>query len=118
MLAAAMNPCPCGYFGHPARACTCTPKAARQYLARVSGPLLDRIDLHIEVPPVEYDKLADDTPAESSAEIRRRVNAARLRQQERLKGTGITANAQIPPGLLRQACPLTPAAQTLSLIHI
>lgn len=113
MLAAAMNPCPCGYFGHPARACTCTPKAARQYLARVSGPLLDRIDLHIEVPPVEYDKLADDTPAESSAEIRRRVNAARLRQQERLKGAGITANAQIPPGLLRRVCPLTPAAQTL-----
>ncbi|MCI8554090.1 MAG: YifB family Mg chelatase-like AAA ATPase [Clostridiales bacterium] len=113
MLAAAMNPCPCGFFGHPTRSCTCSRKAAQQYLGRISGPLLDRIDLHIEVPPVEYEKLADSQPAESSADIRRRVNTARLRQKERLHTAGVTANAQIPTGLLRQLCPLTPAAQTL-----
>ena len=72
MLVAAMNPCPCGYFGHPSRECTCSPAAASRYLARVSGPLLDRIDLHIEVPPVQFDELAARKPGESSAAIRER----------------------------------------------
>lgn len=111
MLVAAMNPCPCGYYGHPERACTCSPKAAQQYLARISGPLLDRIDLHIEVPPVKYAELSATEKGESSAAIRERVNAARQIQKKRFAGMGITNNAQIPAGQLKAFCPLTdPAA--------
>lgn len=113
MLAAAMNPCPCGYYGHPTRSCVCSPQAVRQYLSRVSGPLLDRIDLHIEVPPVEYGQLAAREKGETSAAIRERVNAARRRQRERFAGTGIACNAQIPPGKLGGYCPLSPEAQAL-----
>ena len=113
MLAAAMNPCPCGFFGHPTRACTCSPRAAQQYMARISGPLLDRIDLHIEVPPVEFDQLASRAPAESSADIRVRVNAARQRQRERFAGTQILSNAHIPAGKLKVFCPLTDRATQL-----
>ena len=113
MLVAAMNPCPCGYFGHPTRACTCTSTAASSYLARISGPLLDRIDLHVEVPPVEYEQLAGGQKAESSAAIRQRVNAARAVQQRRFEGTGIPGNAQIPAGRLHEFCPLTPAADAV-----
>ncbi|MGI6264810.1 MAG: YifB family Mg chelatase-like AAA ATPase [Acutalibacteraceae bacterium] len=113
MLVAAMNPCPCGYFGHPERACTCSPRAAQQYLARISGPLLDRIDLHIEVPPVKYDELASTEKGESSAAIRERVNAARAIQKARFAGMGIVSNSQIPSGELKELCPLTPAAGRL-----
>lgn len=113
MLVAAMNPCPCGYFGHPSRECTCSPAAASRYLARVSGPLLDRIDLHIEVPPVQFDELAARKPGESSAAIRERVNAARVVQQQRYAGTGIGSNARIPAGKLRTYCPLSGEAQGL-----
>ena len=113
MLVAAMNPCPCGYFGHPSRECTCSPAAASRYLARVSGPLLDRIDLHIEVPPVQFDELAARKPGESSAAIRERVNAARAVQQKRYAGTGIGSNARIPAGKLRTYCPLSGEAQGL-----
>ena len=111
MLVAAMNPCPCGYYGHPTRSCTCSPQAAQRYLARISGPLLDRVDLHIEVPPVEFAQLSSGQPAESSAAIRARVNEARQRQLERFRGTSIRSNAAIPPGKIREFCPLTPAAQ-------
>ena len=113
MLVAAMNPCPCGYFGHPSRACTCSPNVRKAYLAKVSGPLLDRVDLHIEVPPVEFDQLTAGGRSESSAAIRERVNAARARQLQRYRGTAITCNAHVPPGLLREACPLTVAAEQL-----
>lgn len=113
MLVAAMNPCPCGYYGHPSRRCTCSPQAVQRYLGKVSGPLLDRIDLHIEVPPVQYDQLTAKQKGESSADIRRRVNAARLIQQKRFAGTEITGNARIPTSLLKEFCPLTPAANTL-----
>ena len=113
MLVAAMNPCPCGYFGHPTRSCTCSPAAAQKYLARVSGPLLDRIDLHIEVPPVEFDQLSSKSPGESSAQIRQRVNAARDIQLQRFAGTGILSNAHIPANRLKEFCPLTDAAQSL-----
>lgn len=113
MLIAAMNPCPCGYFGHPERHCTCSPAAARQYLAKISGPLLDRIDLHIEVPPVKYSQLSSPQKGESSAAIRERVNAARAIQKNRFAGTGITSNAQIPAGRLKELCPLTEAAGRL-----
>ncbi len=113
MFVAAMNPCPCGYFGHPTRRCTCTPQAVSRYLARVSGPLLDRLDLHIEVPPVEFDELASASGAESSASIRRRVNAARKIQNERFRGTGVTCNARITPDLLHESCPMSEKAQSL-----
>ena len=102
MLTAAMNPCPCGYFGHPTRACTCTPVQQRQYLSRISGPLLDRVDLHVEVPPVDFQQLAAKQPGENSAAIRIRVNAARQIQQQRFAGTGIASNARIPAGKLRE----------------
>ncbi len=113
MLVAAMNPCPCGYYGHPTRACTCSQQAVARYLGKVSGPLLDRIDLHIEVPPVEYDQLSAKQKAECSAAIRARVNTARAIQQRRFAGTGITSNARIPTSLLKTYCPLTDAANTL-----
>lgn len=113
MFVAAMNPCPCGYFGHPKRRCTCTPQAVSRYLSRVSGPLLDRLDLHIEVPPVEFDELASSDDAESSASIRRRVNAAREIQNGRFRGTGIACNARITPDLLHDFCFLSPKAHGL-----
>ncbi len=113
MLVAAMNPCPCGYYGHPTRSCTCSQTAVGRYLSKVSGPLLDRIDLHIEVPPVEFDQLSSKQKAESSASIRERVNAARARQQERFKGTGILSNARIPTSKLKEYCPLTEGASAL-----
>ncbi len=116
MLVCAMNPCPCGYFGHPTRACTCTHKMASHYLSRVSGPLLDRLDLHIEVPPVDFNDLSSAAPAEPSSEILKRVNAARRIQQQRYEADGISCNARLTSGLLKQHCPLTDdAAKTLRL---
>lgn len=85
MLVAAMNPCPCGYFGHPSRPCTCSPAGVSRYLSRVSGPLLDRIDLHIEVPPVEFDQLSASGSEEPSAAIQQRVERARALQRERYR---------------------------------
>lgn len=113
MLVAAMNPCPCGYFGHPSKPCICSSSAVSRYLSRVSGPLLDRLDLHIEVPAVEFDALDSDERAESSAAIQARVNAARQIQNERFQGTGIPCNARITPDLLHTFCPLSDAARRL-----
>lgn len=107
LLVAAMNPCPCGYYGHPSKPCTCSQNAVHKYLNRISGPLLDRLDLHIEVPPVDYKSLSDKTPAETSAQIRERVNRARQIQVERYRGTGITCNAHLTPSLLRKHCVMT-----------
>lgn len=112
-LVAAMNPCPCGYFGHPTRSCTCSPKMVSKYLNRISGPMLDRLDLHIEVPPVEYEELRDTASGESSATIRERVNRARAIQNERYKGTGVTCNARLTPALLKKHCVLSDAAAKL-----
>lgn len=113
MLVAAMNPCPCGYFGHPTRPCTCSSTAVSKYLSRVSGPLLDRLDLHIEVPPVKFDELSSEEPAESSAAIKERVNKAREIQNHRYKGTGITCNARITPAMLQEVCKLSDSANSL-----
>lgn len=113
MLIAAMNPCPCGYYGHPSRPCTCSPTSVFKYLSRVSGPLLDRLDLHVEVPPVEFDALSGTGEEESSKAIRARVAAARRLQQERYRGTGISCNARLTPSLLRNICPLNPQAAKL-----
>ncbi len=107
ILIAAMNPCPCGFYGHPTKPCTCSQNAVHKYLNKISGPLLDRLDLHIEVPPVDYKALADKAQGETSTQIRERVNRARAIQVERYKGTGITCNAQLTPSLLRKHCVMT-----------
>ena len=107
MLVAAMNPCPCGYFGHPTRRCTCKPQTVERYLNRISGPLLDRLDMHIEVPSVKFEELSDSRKGESSSSIRERVNRAREIQNQRFAGTGVSCNARIPPNLLNDACQLT-----------
>lgn len=107
MLVAAMNPCPCGFFGHPTRQCTCAPNAVHKYLSKISGPMLDRIDLHVEVPPVDYNALSSEKAEESSAEIKIRVNKAREIQRERYKGTGISCNARLTPDLIKKYCVLT-----------
>ncbi|MBP3445799.1 MAG: YifB family Mg chelatase-like AAA ATPase [Clostridia bacterium] len=104
MLVCAMNPCPCGYYGHPVRDCTCREGAASRYLSKVSGPLLDRIDIHIEVPPVDFDKLSDTHRGEPSAKIKERVEAARKIQQERLKCTNANCNAQMNSAMTREFC--------------
>ena len=113
MLIAAMNPCACGFFGHPTRACTCSATAAQRYMSRISGPLLDRFDLHVEVPPVEYEQLSSRSPAESSATIRERVNRARAIQQERYRTAGILTNAQLPSALLRKYCALSDSTSAM-----
>ena len=106
MFVAAMNPCPCGYRGHPKIACTCSEMAVQRYISRVSGPLLDRIDLHVEVAPVEFADLTGENREESSATVRARVEAARHIQQRRFAGEEISCNARIPAGRLQQFCPL------------
>ncbi len=113
MLVAAMNPCPCGYMGHPTRECTCTEAAKKRYRDKVSGPLLDRIDIHIEVPAVDYEQLSGKQKEESSEEIRKRVNAARAVQNERFKGTGITCNAKMTPRATRKYCVLSEDADSM-----
>ncbi len=113
MLVCAMNPCPCGFYGHPTKECTCSKGMAQKYLSRVSGPLLDRIDIHIEVPAVDFDKLSSKEKSESSAEIRKRVETARKIQQKRLQGTGASNNAHLPAGLTKELCVTTQAAENL-----
>ncbi len=116
MLICAMNPCPCGYFGHPTRTCSCPSGAPARYLSKVSGPLLDRLDIHIEVPPVDYNQLSDKEAGEESASIRARVNEARNIQIERFKGTNITCNAKMTPALTRKYCVLSDtASKTLEI---
>ena len=107
VVLAAMNPCPCGYFGHPTHPCTCSPQKVERYLAKVSGPLLDRIDLHVEVPPVDFSQLTSGEKGESSATIRARVNKARKIQLDRYQNTGIFCNSGLTPGLMQTACPVT-----------
>ncbi|MBR7132752.1 MAG: YifB family Mg chelatase-like AAA ATPase [Clostridia bacterium] len=110
MLVGAMNPCPCGFFGHPTRECTCSQNSVHKYLNRISGPMLDRLDLHVEVPPVDYTALNSDTKEETSAQIRERVNRARKIQIERYKGTEITCNARLTPSMLKKYCVMTDEA--------
>ncbi len=101
MLVASMNPCPCGYYNHPTKACVCSPGQVQKYLNRISGPLLDRIDLHIEVTPVDFEKMSDQRQGESSATIRARVIRARQRQEARFADVpGVHCNAQMTPRLL------------------
>src|SRR3989440_3536732 len=104
MLLASMNPCPCGFFGDPIRECTCSASSIMRYQKRISGPLLDRIDIHVEVPRVDYEKLADKRNAENSTMIRTRVQAARERQLTRFNGTKMTCNAEMGPSQVRDFC--------------
>ena len=110
MLVCAMNPCPCGNYGHPTLRCTCTPQQVERYMNKLSGPLLDRIDLQVEMPPVPIKEIKSARPAETSAEIKKRVDKARRIQQERYKGEDFSCNAKISPAALRKYCRLTDKA--------
>lgn len=114
LLIAASNPCPCGYLGHPKRVCKCIPAAIIRYKKRLSGPILDRIDLHIDVPPVDERELTGTgPPAESSAAIRARIMAARLKQSKRFAGAPVLSNAEMRPIDVKALCPLAPDGLTL-----
>lgn len=113
MLIGAMNPCPCGYYGDPTHECTCSPGLILSYHKRISGPLLDRIDITVDVPRVDYDKLAGQTLGEPSAQIRQRVEQARHLQQERFKDSKLYCNADMGPGEVRQYCDLNDAGRSL-----
>lgn len=113
MLVAAMNPCKCGFHGDPLHPCQCTPHQVQTYRSRVSGPLMDRMDIHVEVPAVKFKEISDDRMAEPSAEIRSRVTRARASQQERFSGDGIYANSQMRPRHIRKHCRIDENSQRL-----
>jgi magnesium chelatase family protein len=105
MLIAAMNPCPCGYYNHPEKECVCGPGIVQRYLNKISGPLLDRIDLHVEVTPVSFDELTQDETAEGSREIRKRVELTRKLQQSRFgESSGVHCNAQMSQNDIKNYC--------------
>jgi magnesium chelatase family protein len=116
MLVGAMNPCPCGYYGDPVKECKCSPGEISRYQKKLSGPFLDRIDIFIEVPSVEYEKLADDKPSESSKMVRGRVEAAREIQRARFKDRLITCNSEMMPSEVKEFCRIEPQAK--SLLHV
>ena len=113
MLVCAMNPCRCGWYGHPSGRCTCSPQQVEQYMRRISGPLLDRIDMHIDVPSVEYEAMRRKEQPESSADVRARVNAAREVQKKRYAGTDVSCNAYMTPAMIGQYCALDAAGEKL-----
>lgn len=106
MLVASMNPCPCGYYGSSDKECNCSSQQITRYMSKVSGPLLDRIDIHIEVSPVKYEKLESSEVPESSLEIKKRVDSARKIQSERYKGTKVICNAGLTPSMINKYCKL------------
>ena len=113
-LVAAMNPCPCGYYNHPTKECTCPPGAVHRYMGRISGPLLDRIDLQVEVTPVAIGEISQVRPSEPSAAIRERVIRAREVQAERFREVpGVHTNAMMNARMLREFCPLDQVAREL-----
>jgi magnesium chelatase family protein len=113
MLVAALNPCPCGYRGDPRRECQCTVPQVEKYMGKVSGPLLDRIDIHLEVPAVPFRELAASRAGTSSSQMREAVLAARIRQAERFAGTATRCNARMNSRQIREFCRLEPAASEL-----
>jgi magnesium chelatase family protein len=117
LLVAAANPCPCGWLGSKGRECTCSKSAIDRYQARLSGPLLDRIDLQVAVDPISLSELRDETPAESSAAMRARVSAARERQRARLARWELACNAEMPSSVLRECCRLSGACER-TLVHL
>ena len=115
MLVASMNPCPCGYYGHPKKKCVCNEYQRTHYMSKISGPLLDRIDLQIEVQPVDFDQMSSKAPGEPSAAIRQRVIAARMLQERRFKDDpGIHCNAQMTPSLLHKYAEPNKVARTIA----
>ncbi|MDO8687930.1 MAG: YifB family Mg chelatase-like AAA ATPase, partial [Dehalococcoidales bacterium] len=113
MLVGAMNPCPCGYYGDPRRQCTCPPSLVSRYQQRMSGPFIDRVDIFVEVPHIDYDKLADDRLGEKSENVRARVIAARSLQHQRFDDTKLTCNAEMTPAEVRAFCQVEESAQSL-----
>jgi len=113
MLVAAMNPCPCGYFGDPFKECKCSAGEISRYHKRISGPLLDRIDIFVDVPHVDYEKLTEIKPAEASQRVRERVKTAHKIQLERFSGTTLTCNAAMTPKEIKDFCTLEAPAQSL-----
>lgn len=114
MLIASMNPCPCGYYNHPEKECVCGPGVVQRYLNKISGPLLDRIDLHVEVTPVSFDEMTANRRSETSAAIRTRVEKAREVQTLRFKSRPeIHSNAMMPPQLVKEICQISEAGKTL-----
>ena len=108
-----MNPCPCGFFNDPSRECTCTPPVIQRYVSKISGPLLDRIDIHIDMPAVKYRELREDAHGEGSEEIRARVIAARGRQLRRFQGEKVYCNAQLSPRQIQKYCGIPSEAERL-----
>ena len=118
MLVAAMNPCPCGYYGDPTKECSCSESSVSRYQKRISGPLLDRIDIFVEVPRVDYEKLASETAGERSAVVRERVERTRRLQQERFAGTRFGSNAEMTPTEVREHCQAKIDEQAQSLLRL
>lgn len=113
MFVASMNPCPCGYYGSTEKECTCTPEAIKKYMGKISGPLLDRIDMQIEVAPVKYQKLEQKQIAETSEEIKQRVDKARNIQLKRYEGQKIYSNSELTPKLIETYCELDKSSQKI-----
>ena len=113
MLVAAMNPCRCGWFGHPSGRCRCTAKDVEKYVSKISGPLLDRMDLHVNVPSVEFEAMRRREKAESSAAVRERVNAAREIQKQRFAASSVTCNAHMSAAMVGEVCKLDKAGEAL-----
>jgi magnesium chelatase family protein len=113
MLIGAMNPCPCGYYGDPFRQCTCPPSLVSRYQRRISGPFIDRVDIFIEVPHIDYEKLTDERMGELSDTVQARVTLARSRQLERFRETGLTSNSEMTPTEIREFCRVEESAQSL-----
>jgi magnesium chelatase family protein len=113
MLVGAQNPCPCGYHSHPRQECTCSPSSVTRYRKRVSGPLMDRIDIFVEVPPVEYEKLVGEETGEDSSQIRHRVEAMREVQRQRFEGSGFLRNSEMGPAEVWKFCQMDDGARGL-----
>lgn len=118
MLVAAMNPCPCGFYGDPTKECTCSESTVSRYQKRISGPLLDRIDIFVEVPRVDYEKLAANTTGESSASVRERVSRGRRVQEERFAESSMICNAEMTPTEVRRFCQAVLDEQAQSLLRL
>ena len=113
MLVGAMNPCPCGYYGDPFKQCTCSPSLVARYQKRMSGPFIDRVDIFVEVPHIDYEKLADDRLGEEAEKVQARVEASRLTQRQRFQGTSLACNAEMTPTEVREYCKTEESAQSL-----
>jgi magnesium chelatase family protein len=114
MLIASMNPCPCGFYNHPEKECICPPGAVQRYLNKISGPLLDRIDLHVEVTPISFDQMTSNRKSENSTAIRDRVISARNRQKLRFEShPAIHNNAMMPPQMVKNICSINAAGKIL-----